>query len=114
MKRCYSLKRNKEFRYVYRVGKSKSSRLLVLLYANSRQEQPLVGFSVSKKIGGSVKRNRVKRRMKEAITPFLSSVKGHTSLILIAREALLDAAFPAIVTTMKKLLTEAEVLKRND
>ena len=79
MKRCYSLKRNKEFRHVYRKGQSKAARQLVLVYAKAgvKPNQPPVhvGFSVSKKLGNSVVRNRVKRRLRESFGPMLPRVK---------------------------------------
>ena len=66
MKRCFSLKRNKTFRYVYRKGKSVPSRMLVMIYNKSKTGMVKVGFSVSKRIGNSVTRNRIKRRLREA------------------------------------------------
>ena len=79
MKRCYSLKRNKEFRHVYRKGQSKATRQLVLVYARAgakQQKPPIrVGFSVSKKLGNSVVRNRVKRRLRESFGPMIPCVK---------------------------------------
>ena len=72
MKRCFSLKRNKQFRQVYRKGKSVGSRQLVLIYARSRADKVHVGFSVSKKLGNSVSRNRIKRRLREACLLYTS------------------------------------------
>ena len=57
MKRCYSLKRNKEFRRVYRIGKTQKCRTLVLIYTKSCGPANRFGFSVSKKLGNSVIRN---------------------------------------------------------
>ena len=71
LKRCFSLKRNKQFRQVYRKGKSVACRELVLIYAKNRSDMVHVGFSVGKKLGNSVVRNRVKRRLREAFRPNL-------------------------------------------
>ena len=111
MKRCYSLKRNKEFRYVYRVGKSAGSRLMVLIYAKSRNPEVRVGFSVSKKIGNSVMRNRVKRRMRESFRPMIPCVKSGYNLIFIAREPVAQEEFQNIQKTMRYLLRKAEIFE---
>lgn len=109
MKRCYSLKRNKEFRYVYRVGKSVGSRPMVLVYTKSRLAELKIGFSVSKKIGNSVARNRVKRRMKESFRLMIPSVKRGYHLIFIAREPVVQEDFAGIQKAMRHLLLKAEL-----
>ena len=62
MERCYRLQKNRAFQYVYRKGHSVAGRNLVLLHAPGRELK--VGFSVSKKVGKAVTRNKVKRRLR--------------------------------------------------
>ncbi|MBQ2661136.1 MAG: ribonuclease P protein component [Clostridia bacterium] len=114
MKRCYSLKRNKEFKRVYRIGKSQGSHLLVLIHAKSKDDSVHIGLSVSKKLGNSVKRNRIKRRLRAALTPFLPLIKEKTNIIFIAREPVKDAEFSEITKSIDKLLKKASLLKQND
>ncbi len=111
MKRSYMLKRNKEFRYVYRTGKSAGSRLMVLIYTKSRTPDKKVGFSVSKKIGNSVVRNRVKRRMRESFRLMIPDVKPGYGLIFIAREPVVQEDFQTVQKTMRYLLRKAELLE---
>ena len=111
MKRSDSLRRKKEFRYTYRAGKTCAGRLLMLVYAKNRSPAPKIGFSVSKKIGNSVARNRVKRRMREAVTPLIPSIRGGINLIFVAREAVVEAAFPDIGEAMRAQLERAGLLK---
>lgn len=110
MKRCYSLKRNKEFRRVYRIGKSAGSRTLVLIYAPGRQPDKKIGFAVGRKIGGAVVRNRVKRRLREAVTPLLPEIAPGCRLIFIARSPILDADFGEIQTTVRRLVEKAGLI----
>jgi len=118
VKRCYSLKRNKEFRHVYRKGQSKAARQLVLVYAKAgkKPKQPPVhvGFSVSKKLGNSVVRNRVKRRLRESFGPMIPCVKDGYNLIFIAREPVVGEKFTAIQSVMRSLLRRANLLKTEE
>ncbi len=111
MKHSDSLRRKKEFRYTYRAGKSCGGNLLSLVYVKNRTKEAKIGFSVSKKLGNAVVRNRVKRRMREAVTPLIPSVKGGRNLIFIAREPILDAPFLSIRESMLALLLRAGLLE---
>lgn len=110
MKRCYSLKRNKEFRRVYRKGRSCGSRTLVLIYTSGSRDEKKIGFAVGKKIGNAVVRNRVKRRLREAITPLLPEIAPGCRLIFIARTPIADASFKELESTVRYLLHKSGLL----
>lgn len=114
MKHSDSLRRKKEFRYTYRVGKSCGGKLLALVYAKNRSASAKIGFSVSKKIGNAVVRNRVKRRMREAVTPLIPLIKGGLNLIFIARDSIIDAPFPSIREGMLQQLQRAGLMKTEE
>lgn len=107
MKHSDSLRRKKEFRYTYRAGKSCGGSLLSLVYARNRGKEAKIGFSVSKKLGNAVVRNRVKRRMREAVTPLIPNIRGGRNLIFIAREPIVDAPFLSIREAMLAQLMRA-------
>ncbi|MBR5948899.1 MAG: ribonuclease P protein component [Clostridia bacterium] len=114
MKRCYSLKRNKEFRHTYRVGKSVGAKSMVLVYSARRADGTKIGFSVGKKLGNAVVRNRTKRRMREAVTPLIPLMAHNSKLIFIAKQPILEESFASIRSTMRYLLKKAELLSKSE
>ena len=64
----YRLKKQKDFNRVFKEGKRLFSESLTLIYLPSKELK--VGFAVSKKHGGSVQRNRIKRLMRESFRSF--------------------------------------------
>ena len=110
MERCYRLQKNRAFQYVYRKGHSVACRDLVMLAAPGRELT--VGFSVSKKVGKAVTRNKVKRRLRECFRPYLGDVK--TGLyVIVARPAAAEAAFDALQKDVHYLLKKQNALKNS-
>lgn len=108
MERRYRLQKNRAFQYVYRKGHSVACRDLVLLFAKSRELR--VGFSVSRKVGKAVTRNKVKRRLRECFRPFLGDVK--TGLyVVVARPTAAKAAFRDLQKDLRYLLRKQEALR---
>jgi ribonuclease P protein component len=80
------LSRSAEFERVYRHGRSTANRHLVLYaFPNPRSSQPRLGLSVSRKVGGAVQRNRVKRLLREAFAAAQSALAEAHDLVVVAR-----------------------------
>jgi ribonuclease P protein component len=87
------LSRSAEFERVYRQGRSKGNRFLVL-YAfphgegdpgRAPDEGPRLGLSVSKRVGGAVDRNRVKRVLREAFWEEAGRLPSSSDYVVVAR-----------------------------
>lgn len=117
------LSRSEDFARVYRTGRSVANKYLVLYYfersgpGSSRAEAtvgPRVGFSVSKRLGGAVDRNRIKRVLREAFRAHRQSLREDMDLVLIARtpivELLKAGGSKAVEDKMTEVLRKASLL----
>ena len=95
---------------MYRAGKSVGSHTLVLIYSASRRQDKKIGFAVGKKVGNAVVRNRVKRRLREAVSPLLPGLAPGCRLIFIARAAIAQASYREIESAVHRLLKKAGVI----
>ena len=67
-----------------------------------------MGFSVSKKYGHAVQRNRIRRQMKAAASQFMPQVKNGYNLVIVPRRQE-EYEFSQIVQSLKNLLEKAEL-----
>ncbi|WP_315117040.1 ribonuclease P protein component [uncultured Clostridium sp.] len=107
----YKLRKNAEFRVVYRRGRSISNDLLVLYtYRNGKNNFNRLGVSVSKKVGKSVIRNRTRRLIKETYRLNSSRVKQGYDLVVIARTNAKDKNYKQIENSLINLFKRAGIL----
>ena len=111
MQKQYRLTASRSFDYLYRHGAVYKNAILVLYAAKSKYSLPKVGFSIGKKVGGSVQRNRTKRRLREAFRLELDRVaKGH-NYIFVARSGSADRTYEELKGAMIALLKQANLYR---
>ena len=110
------LSRSGDFDRVYREGRSHANRFLVL-YAfprsdpDAEHDQVRLGISVSRKVGGAVDRNAVKRGLREAFWSFDERLPRDHDFVLVARPdaaGLMEREGPdAVAAALEELISEA-------
>ena len=99
------LLKHADFDRVYRQGKRHFSQNMTVFWAKStddRQAQapgaagPRVGLTVGKVMGGAVVRNRIKRRMREAVRMCLAGLKTPVDVVINPKKSALKAEMPKL------------------
>lgn len=114
MKRRHRLADKARFRQVRQQGASQAHPLVVLCYLANEEAISRTGFSVSKRIGKAVDRNRARRRMSEAVRSLWDLVAPGWDMVWVARPGINEATFSELQTVCARLLRRARLLKPTD
>ena len=106
--RRYRLGDNRNYRFVYRRGKSNPSRNLTLVHLKGRELK--IGFSVSGKVGNAVTRNRIRRWMREDVRKLRTRLKCG-KYVFVARPSAAEISHAALTREIGSLLNRAKLLK---
>jgi ribonuclease P protein component len=92
-----------DFQAVFRKGRRVESPSLVLLWSEGDQARR-VGFAVGRQVRGSVRRNRARRRLREAYRAARAAAPSTGALVAIARARALEESFGKLVAEMRTAL----------
>lgn len=103
MNKVYSLRKNQEFQLVYKQGKSYANRLLVMYIKENGTQENKIGISVSKKVGNSIIRHRIKRLVKESYRLHLEEIKTGYDIVVVARNTAKEKDYSDIESAVMHL-----------
>lgn len=110
MNRRYRLSDKDRFRQVRQTGASFVHPLLVLCVLPNEQEVSRCGFTVSRRIGKAVVRNRVRRRTREAVRLLWDLVAPGWDMVWVARAGIAEVEFDELQDICARLLRRARII----
>ena len=103
MKFSESLKKNKDFQFVYNNGKSFANRFLVMYIVENKSEKNYLGISVSKKVGNSVIRHHITRLVRESYRLHEDMFDSGLDIVVIARVTAKKASYKEVESALLHL-----------
>jgi ribonuclease P protein component len=102
------LLKHSDFQRVYKNGRRQFTGNVTVFYllrdGPEAGSGPRVGFTVGKVLGGSVERNRIKRRMREAVRVSPQACDGPVDLVFNPRKSVLTLPFAELVDEVARAL----------
>lgn len=109
-----TLKKKKEFNHVFKKGKSYVTRNLVVYIVENNLNYNRLGFIISKKVGNSVTRNRIRRLLKESYRKNRDKIDQGFDLIFIVRHRAAGITYKQVKKELFKLLNKAGIEKNQE
>jgi ribonuclease P protein component len=111
VKTPYRIQENQRFQEIRQQGKSYSNELLVLCLLPNGLPHSRFGFSINARLGGAVVRNRLKRRLREAMRLRMAMIEPGWDIVCIARRPILAADYHQMDAACARLLRRAHLLR---
>jgi ribonuclease P protein component len=111
--RTAKLLKHSDFQRVYKSGKRHFSGWMTVFYlprTGASTSGPRIGVTVSRVMGGAVERNRIKRRMREAIRFHLAELAADVDVVINPKKMVLDGEFIQVEQEVKRAF---EVIQKN-
>ena len=106
MNSASTLKKNSDFHRLYNRGKASANPFVVVYCRKNGRDLNRIGYTVSKKLGKAVTRNRIRRRMREVYRLNMHKLKKGFDIVAVARLKTADAAFSEIEEAFLKACAE--------
>lgn len=108
-----SLKQNHVFRRLYAKGKHEANRYLVLYCRNNGQDRNRIGITVGAKLGHAVRRNRVRRRLREIYRLHEGEFRPGCDIVVVARSRAMDADYHQLELAYLSLARKLGLLRKD-
>lgn len=104
MRYTVSIKKNRDFRRLYKSGKSSANGFLAVYCRRNRLGINRLGITTGTKLGNAVKRNRVRRLIRESYRLYEEGLARGYDIVVVARTRAAGATFREIDTALRALL----------
>jgi ribonuclease P protein component len=112
VEKAYRIKRNKDFQFIYKNGKSVANKQFVVYIKHKEElEHFRLGISVSKKLGNAVVRNRIKRGIRENFKVHKDDIIP-VDIIIIARQPAKNMTTLEMQSSLEHVLKIAKVFNK--
>lgn len=111
LKKSQRVRRTLEFDRIFRSGKAVHGQLLSVRYAPAEGETKWGFVAGTKQIGNAVRRNRVKRRLREIVRTEHPDVAGTFRIAIIAKAPSAEAPTDELATELFGLLKRATLIR---
>jgi ribonuclease P protein component len=105
------LRTPREFAALQQSSKSKVHPLLVARFAPNDLERTRFGFSTGRRLGGAVTRNRVRRRLREAVRALAPRISPGWDVLIVARPPSATATYASLVEGVERVLRGGQLLR---
>ena len=106
-----SLKKNHQFQFVFRNGKSYANKYLVMYVKENGLDKNRIGISVSKKVGNSVVRHRVTRLLRESYRLHESIFNSGLDIVIVARPSAAAVGYNEVESALLHLGKLHQIIK---
>lgn len=106
------LTKNEEYQIVYERGTTRAARCVIVKAMANGRDLSRYGFTVSRKVGKAVVRNKVRRRMREILKQ--TSLRPGWDIVIIARAAAAQADYTGLTDSIHGALRQAGVMAGRD
>lgn len=106
-----TIKENKLFKRLYTKGKKEVSKDLVVYFLPNKLGKNMIGFTVSKKVGKAVVRNRIRRLMRESLRKYEPLLKQGYFFVFVARTAAAYSSYSQIDASLSEMLKKADLFE---
>ncbi|CAC9932865.1 ribonuclease P protein component [Aedoeadaptatus coxii] len=113
MDKKYFLKKDNDFKKVYKKRKTFGNRNYTLYIRRNGLDHSRMGFSINKKVGKAVVRNKIKRRLRVLYGEVFSNLPIGYDLVVVVKNNVPDMTFGEMKSSFNHLMRVSKMIKRD-